>query len=66
MKAGCDHFMHSKLVPAWGCRCCKSTSGLKRHNYWDVYSRTSDNGSDSQPKTDPKKENKDSDKNKKY
>jgi len=55
MKAGCDHFMHSKLVPGWGCRCCNTTSDLKKHNYWDVYSRSNDNN-EGDSVSDPKKE----------
>jgi len=38
MDAGCDMFMHSNVFPSWGCRCCKSISGLKKHTYWNVYS----------------------------
>jgi len=52
--------MHSNLVPGWGCRCCKTTSGLTKHNYWNVYSRSNgNNGGDSAPepkKEEPKKE----------
>jgi len=69
MKAGCDHFMHSDLVPAWGCRCCKSTSGLKKHSYWNVYSRSNDNNEGAavpEEKPAPKEKKKNSRKKDKY
>jgi len=39
MDAGCDTFMHMGHCPRMGCRCCKSLSGLTKHNLWDVYHR---------------------------
>merc|ERR1719336_2421371 len=34
----CETFMHARLAPGWGCRCCEEAAGGIPHQYWSVFS----------------------------